>query len=291
MKPKNWPLWRNKPINLQEIRRQLREKLRQGGIDAPGNTSLLLLSQAIDQPKSWILAHGAYSLIQEETQTLQIYQTQLLEGVPLPYLLGYWEFYGRRFKITPDVLIPRPETEILVERAIQCVKDKPQPKIADVGTGSGAITVTLAAELPSALILATDISHPALKIALKNASKHTKSRIHFVQSNLLEPIHAQFDLICANLPYIPTKKLLNLNVAQHEPRLALDGGESGLTLIKELLDQTQTRLTPQGTLLLEIDASLGKETLALARSAFPGAQLHLHQDLAGKDRVVEIHQP
>lgn len=291
MKPKNWPWWRIKAINLQEFRRQLYEKLRQGRIDAPENTSLILLCHVLDQPKSWILAHGDYVLNQEETQILKKYQSQLLEGTPLPYLLGLWEFYGRRFKITPDVLIPRPETEILVERAIQCVKDEVQPKIADVGTGSGAIAVTLAAEQPAAQILATDISRPALKIAKINAGRYAKTRIHFVQSHLLKPIYMQFDLICANLPYIPTNTLQGLDVLEHEPRVALDGGESGVKLIEELLNQAQTRLKPWGTILLEIEATLGKQVLALAQSTFSKAQVNLHQDLAGKDRLVEIRQP
>ncbi len=252
---------------------------------------MLLLSHVLDQPKSWILTHGDYELSQEETQTLQIYQSQLLEGVPLPYILGCWEFYGRRFKITPDVLIPRPETEMLVEKAIQCLEDKPQAKIADVGTGSGAIAVTLAAELPKARILAVDISRPALKISEINALRHAKARIRFVQSHLLEPFYVQFDVICANLPYIPTKILQGLNVAQHEPRLALDGGESGLMLIEQLLHQAQTRLAPHGTLLMEIEAALGERALKLTQSAFPNAEILLHQDLAGKDRLVEIRQP
>jgi release factor glutamine methyltransferase len=290
MNPKNSLWWRNKPINLQEIRRQLHENLIKGGIDAPENTSLLLLSQAIDQPKSWVLAHGEYELTLEENCTLQKNLIELLQSTPLPYVLGAWEFYGRRFKITPNVLIPRPETEILVQKAIECAKNTSKPKIIDVGTGSGIIAVSLAAELSSAVIFAADISHAALKIAEQNAHKHAQTQIHFVQSNLLEPISVQFDLICANLPYIPTKKLQSLDIAKYEPSLSLDGGESGMRLIHQLLNQAQTRLASGGTILLEIESSLGKETLALARSAFPEAQHRLHQDLAGLDRVIEIHQ-
>jgi release factor glutamine methyltransferase len=292
MKLRNSLWWRNKSINLQTLFHQLNEKFIKEGIDTPGNTSLLLLSQVLDQPKSWVLAHGEYELTAGENHTLQHNVDRLLQGVPLPYILGQWEFYGRPFKITPNVLIPRPETELLVQIAINCVKNHAYPKIADVGTGSGVIAVTLAAEIPSVpIILATDISRNALKIAEKNADIHAETQIHFLQSNLLEPLCEQFDLICANLPYIPSKKLKKLSVHKWEPCEALDGGESGLNIIKRLMRQAQTRLALKGTLLLEIESSLGIEAMNIAQSVFPQAQYFLHQDLAGRDRVIEIRQP
>jgi len=208
----------------------------------------------------------------------------------LPYILGEWAFYGRYFIITPDVLIPRPETELLVERAVQHIKKMIRPLIADVGTGSGALAVTLAAESPSASVTALDISRPALTIAKGNAQRHHQSDIRFVQSNLLEPFQAQFDLICANLPYIPTDKLDDLPVSIWEPRLALDGGEDGLEVINILLQQARTRLAPGGVVLLEIEASLGKTTFKAARAAFPTARHILHQDLSGHNRLIEIQK-
>lgn len=208
----------------------------------------------------------------------------------MPYILGHWDFFNRTFLVTPDVLIPRPETELLVEKALHYARRFEQPCIIDVGTGSGAIAVTLAAELPSAVVLGVDLSMTALRIAQVNANRLCAGRVNLIQTDLLTSISAEFDLICANLPYIPRQILSTLAVAQWEPHLALDGGESGLEAIEELLKQAQTRLSPSGVILLETEASLGAETLAAAQAAFPNAHHQLIQDLAGRDRIVEICQ-
>ena len=213
-----------------------------------------------------------------------------MQGVPLPYILGHWDFFGRTFTITPHVLIPRPETELLVERAIDHARRIPNPLIADVGTGSGAIAVSLSAELPKAKIIAMDISREALAVARQNAQQHQQTRIGFVQSDLMSPFKAKFDLICANLPYIPTKTLKSLPVADWEPHLALDGGESGLGLIQRLLMQAGVLLSSSGVILLETEASLGQATLNAASDAFPTARCQLIKDLAGNDRIVEIRR-
>ena len=189
------------------------------------------------------------------------------------------------------MLIPRPETELLIERALTLAAGIGHPRIVDIGTGSGAIAVTLAAELPQASVIATDISGPALKIARQNAQRHLPKALPLVQANLLQPLSAPFNLICANLPYIPTRTMQDLPVAHWEPVLALDGGSSGLDLIKPLLHQSLCRIAQSGCILLEIESSLGAETLSLAKSVLPNAEIHLNQDLAGKDRLVEIKFP
>ena len=214
----------------------------------------------------------------------------LLQGFPLPYIMGEWEFYGRNFIVNPDVLIPRPETELLIEQALDAVTDCDHPAIIDVGCGSGIIAITLASELPQARFFAVDISHPALQVAQRNAILH-KSHINFLQSDLLQPLTGPFDLICANLPYIPSDTLLELDVTRWEPSLALDGGPTGLTFIKRLLLQAQTRLVPGGVILLEIEASRGEAIMKSAGEVFPFAETNLIQDLAGKDRPAktQIH--
>lgn len=289
MNRKNWLWWRNSPINLQQTRQHLQKKLAQVGCETPGNTSLILLKHALSQSKSWILIHDNYQLNSQENHTLQTSLNALLQGLPLPYVLGYWDFYGRTFQVTPDVLIPRPETELLVEKAIEFTQGFLKPFIIDVGTGSGAIAVSLAAELPGATILGVDLSINALRVAQVNTQRLCQSRIHLIQGDLLTPFSGPFDLICANLPYIPRNTLANLIVSRWEPRLALDGGETGLDTIRELLRQAQSRLSPSGVILLETESSLGAETLAAAQAAFPKAQHRLIQDLAGHDRLVEIH--
>ncbi len=289
MNLKDWPWSRSSPIKLKQVRAEIQSTLAAQDFETPGNLSLLLLGQALNQPKTWLLTHPEYEIQPKEFSTLQKALNRLLQGVPLPHILGEWEFYGRLFLVSPDVLIPRPETELLVERAIALAGRLPRPLIADVGTGSGAIAVSLAAELPRAALTATDISRPALRLARRNAARQAITSIHFLQADLLLPLAAKFDLICANLPYIPTATLQELDVAQWEPTLALDGGPTGLDLITRLLHQAQTRLTPAGSLLLEIESTLGQETLALAQSVFPNAEVTLRQDLAGRNRLVEIH--
>lgn len=268
----------------------MKKKLVENCVESAENTSLVLLSHVLDQPKSWILSHGEYELKPEDTHTLQTNLDQSLQGVPLPYILGYWDFYGRTFEVTPDVLIPRPETELLVEKALNHTQKQDQPLIVDVGTGSGIIAISLAADLPSATVLALDLSLAALRVAQRNALKINQTQVHFIQSNLLEPFHVAFDLICANLPYIQTNTLNNLEVARWEPQLALDGGESGLNVIEKLLQQSRSRLASPGVILLEIESSLGEVTLAAAKDVFPKAHIQLIRDLAGHDRIVEIYQ-
>ena len=211
-------------------------------------------------------------------------------------MLGHWEFFGLDLEITSDALIPRPETELLVERAIKWLQAAPERRtIADVGTGSGCIAVAIAKNIYDAKIMATDISRPALELAHRNAHRHNVAkRIDFVQCDLLPPhpdllpTYLHFDLICANLPYIPTQTLQGLSVYGREPTLALDGGVDGLDIVRRLLHIAPEWLAPNGMILLEIEASQGMSALSLAYDAFDSAEFHLHQDLAGHDRLLEI---
>lgn len=281
-------MWRRKAINLHQWRVRYQKQFYKLGIDQPFNTSLILLAAALNRSKIWVLTHSDYQPTSQETINIRTLSDRVAEGHPLPYVLGEWPFFGRTFKVTPDVLIPRPETESLVEKALKYAGDFVQPKIIDVGTGSGAIAVSLAAELLGAKIIASDISRAALRIAEENAQRHGQLEIHFIQADLLEPIKAQFNVICANLPYIPTEKLQDLQVARWEPGEALDGGESGLEIISTLLHQSRERLAPKGVILLEIESSLGAAALSAAEAAFPKARARLIKDLAGRDRIIEI---
>ncbi len=248
----------------------------------------MLLSHITGHPKSWLLAHNEETLSPSEILTLQHNLQQILQGFPLPYLIGTWAFYGRQFEVSPAVLIPRPETELLVANALTLLKDGPQALIVDVGTGSGIIAVTLACEQPQARIVAADISRPALKIAARNAERLSPGRIKFLQADLLTPIRAKFDLICANLPYIPKHTLDELPDLRWEPRSALEGGESGLALIEGLLLQAPSNLKPGGRILLEIESTLGRQALSLAQSLMPGSNAWLVKDLAEKVRLLVI---
>ena len=253
----------------------------------------VLLAHILEKPRSWVLAHPELVLTEDQQKKLNDALTRLEKGEPFPYVLGHWEFFGMDFDISPDVLIPRPETELLVEKAIAWLQASPARRtVADVGTGSGAIAVSIAVNVPDAFILATDISQDALQVAQRNARKfNVDHRVKFVQCDLLpgmSSIDQHLDLICANLPYIPTETLHKLPIYGREPTLALDGGEDGLDLFRRLIKLAPDWLAPHALILLEIEATRGLQALRLAYAMFPEAEIHLHQDLTGLDRLLEI---
>jgi release factor glutamine methyltransferase len=264
--------------------------------DTPDLDASVLLAHIVKKPRSWVMAHPELVLTSAQQKRLDDSLSRLEHREPFPYVLGHWEFFGLDFDITPDVLIPRPETELLVENAIVWLQASPDRRtIADVGTGSGAIAISIAANIPDAYILATDISHSALKVAHQNAHRYNlTNRIDFVQCDLLPPhfdplaTEDHFDLLCANLPYIPTDTLHGLSVYGREPTLALDGGTDGLEIIRRLLHIAPEWLAPNGLILLEIEATRGIQALNMVYDLLSEAELHLHQDLAGQDRLLEI---
>ncbi len=280
-------------IDLNTLLDQIAERLERVS-DTPQLDAQVLLAHVLDKPRTWILAHPASSLDPERAAALETLIQRLERREPLPYVLGHWEFFGLDFDLTPDVLIPRPETELLVERAISWLQASSNRRvIADIGTGSGCIAISIAVNIPNASILATDISSAALEVARRNALKHkVTERIEFIEQDIL-PSHTElrFDLICANLPYIPTEKLRGLPVYGREPTLALDGGMNGLTPFRRLLDIAPQWLLPGGRMLLEIEAAHGTKALSLAYDSFSSAEIHLRQDLAGQDRLLEIQLP
>ena len=211
----------------------------------------------------------------------------------MPYIIGHWEFYGLDFLLTTDVLIPRPETELIVERAIRWLQQHPHMrKVVDIGTGCGCIGIAIAKHIPDVQMLLTDSSAKALEVTRKNVEKHgLLERVECRQLNLLDRTPDGFDLVCANLPYIPTPTLEKLPVARSEPRSALDGGVRGIKVIRNLLKQAHGHLTPGGLLLLEIDASQGSAVTQLAVRYLAGASVCIWKDLASLDRCVEIETP
>lgn len=257
--------------------------------DTSGLDAQVLLARVLDRPRSWVMAHPEASLDCEHVAALKDLVIRLQSGNPLPYVLGRWEFFGLEFEVTPEVLIPRPETELLVERAIAWLQAHPDRRhAADIGTGSGCIGIALAANILDLQVMASDISPDAVKMARNNALKHgVDPRMEFLCCDLFPP-EAEFDLIVANLPYIPTKTLRKLPIYGREPTLALDGGTDGLDLIRRFLTAAPDRLVPGGLLLMEIEASEGPLAVSLACDTFAEAEIHLHKDLAGRDRILEV---
>ena len=257
--------------------------------DQPGLDAQLLLAHALQKPRAWLLAHPEEPLTPEQQSQLDALLERYRAGEALPYLLGHWEFFGRDFIVSPAVLIPRPETELLVEQALQWLEHHAGRRVLDVGTGSGCIAISLACARPDLQVIASDLSLAALQVAQRNAHRHpAQSRLAFVQADLLSAFTSEFDLVCANLPYIPSATLAGLDVARREPRLALDGGADGLQAIRTLLQQLPGRLAPAALALLEIEANQGPAALSLAQALFPQAAVAVLPDLAARPRLLRI---
>ncbi|MDR3572944.1 MAG: peptide chain release factor N(5)-glutamine methyltransferase [Anaerolineaceae bacterium] len=250
----------------------------------------LLLMHVLEKNRAWIATHPETGLEAETVDQLDQMLERLVDGEPLPYLLGHWEFFGLDFCITPAVLIPRPETEMVVETALAWLQTHPVSRRAvDVGTGSGCIAISLAKNLPNICLIATDISFKALQIAQINKKRLlANSSLQLIQADLLKPLPGPFDLIVANLPYIPEKKLAGLKVFEHEPRLALDGGQNGIDLITTLLFQSASRLAAPGCILLEIEFEQGDLVSSIASQIIPQASIEILPDLAGLPRMIKI---
>ena len=212
---------------------------------------------------------------------------------PLAYITGHREFYGIDLEVSPAVLIPRQETELLVERAIDfCSSLGPgaRPLIADIGTGSGAIAVAIALHAPHATVYATDISREALDAAETNIRRHgLESRIRLCRGDLLDALPRPVDLLVSNPPYIPTGDISGLAPeVQREPRSSLDGGVDGLSVVRCLLAQAPGRLRPGGRVIVEISPEQIDAVASLARGGVPSGEVSFHRDMLGLARAVEI---
>jgi release factor glutamine methyltransferase len=207
---------------------------------------------------------------------------------PVAYLTGEREFYGRAFRVTPDVLIPRPETELVVEAAIQFLAADGGRRAADIGTGSGCIAVSIACERPDVGVIATDVSAAALTIARDNATRHGAGGIRFVEGSLLAGQSGPFDAIVSNPPYIARADRASLpaDVRDYEPAAALFGGDDGLDVIRGLIREAAECLRPGGALIMEIGAGQADAAAGLLRATRGFADIRLQEDLQGIPRVV-----
>ncbi len=212
------------------------------------------------------------------------------QGEPIAYITSHREFMALDFYVDERVLIPRPETELLLEYTIKKLRDKgwtgEEISMVDVGTGSGVIAVYLALRFPHAKVYATDISTEALEVARLNARRfEVNHRINFLQGNLLEPLPESVEIVVSNPPYTILAQV-EPNVARYEPNVALDGGPKGLAIYRELLGQARTRLVRPGLISLEIGSEQANDVANLGRFFFPGCQIDVYKDYAGLDRVV-----
>jgi release factor glutamine methyltransferase len=258
--------------------------------DSPALDAQVLLSHVCNKERAWVLAHPEKKLNAKQQSALNVVISRVKSGEPLPYILGNWPFYGLDFKVNAETLIPRPETELMVEEALQWLNAHPgRRSVIDVGTGSGCIAITLAVHIQDLQVTGSDISLAALEVASINADNHgVAARLKLVHADLLPDNLSSYDMICANLPYVPTKTLERLDVFGREPTLALDGGPDGLRLIRRLITQAARILAPEGLVMLEIEATQGEEALSLAEEFYPKAQIELLPDLAGHNRIIRI---
>ncbi len=251
--------------------------------------SEILLRHALSISRVELYSDLDRKLTPEEDKKFWQLAGRRLTGEPSAYITGHREFYGLDFYVDPNVLIPRPETELLVERAIALAKEHAVATIADIGTGCGAIAISLAVNLSSVKIYATDISAAALRVAWPNCQKYgVADRVCRLAGDLLDPLSEPVDLILANLPYVRERELSRVNTHGFEPSLALDGGVDGLEKIRRLCHQAEAKLNPGGSLLLEIGMGQKEAVTRLLRSLFPKASIEVTQDLSGIDRVVSI---
>jgi release factor glutamine methyltransferase len=251
----------------------------------------LLLAHAMRVDRAHVIARLHEALAPDDGVAFDVLLTRRLNREPLAYITGHREFYGIDLMVTPDVLIPRPETEMLVEGALREIAERGgDAVVVDVGTGSGAIAIAIAANAPRARVVALDASPAALALAEANAgTAGVLDRIDFRRGDLLDAM-GMADVIVANLPYVSAAEWAALppEIRDHEPRAALDGGEDGMDVMRRLIATAAPHLAPGGVLIAEIGAGQGKDLLDAARARFPAADCYIEPDFAGLDRMLVI---
>ena len=273
-------------MTLKQTFNHAREILAANNIEDAALESELLLRHTLNISRVQLYLDPDYELNSKEAQTFRRLIKRRLDGEPAAYITGYREFYGLGFYVDSAVLIPRPESELLVEKAIELTQHHSIATIAEIGTGCGAIAISLALNLPHTKIYASDISAAAINVALVNCQKHgVADSIHLLLGDMLDALPEPADLIIANLPYVKESELPSANF---EPLLALNGGSDGLKRIHRLCRQASNKLGPDGCLLLEIGQGQSSAVTTFLRNLFPAAEIAVTPDLGGIDRVISL---
>ena len=261
------------------------------GIEEARLDAEVLLAHILRMRRLYLYVHLELNLVEEDINDYKALLQRRVARVPVAQLVGNKEFMGLNFNITPDVLIPRPETEILVQMSIEILGPIKEPiDIADIGTGSGAIAVSMLNYLDNATVDAVDISQAALDVAKSNAEKFSvDNRINLFHGNLLEPLHGKkYDAILSNPPYIPTAVIdeLQPEVSKYEPRLALDGGADGLKYYRQIIDDAVALLKPDGFLALEVGVNQAEPVRQMLESSGNFDPINMIWDLIGIERII-----
>jgi len=272
----------------RELLQNAARRLAEAGVETPLLDAQLLLAHVLHCSRLDLIAHPERSLTEAELREFNVVLGRRSAREPLAYILGHKEFYGLEIDVAPGVLIPRPETELLVEECTRRLT-RSSPVIADIGTGSGAVAVALAASIPSAAVYATELSPAALEVARRNVEKHDLSgRVTLVRGDLVEPLAGMsFDAIVSNPPYIPTGEIESLQpeIRLHEPIEALDGGPDGLGVYRRLIPAAKPLLLEGGFLAVEVGSGQAGAVGGIAQGAGYG-EIVIARDLAGIERVV-----
>ena len=269
-------------MSAREAARSATRRLAEAGVEEPGFEAELLTRKAARLSRSRYFADSAID--PEAAERLEGWIKRREQREPSPYITGTREFYGREFAVGRGVLVPRPETELLVELALRELDDDQTAIVVEVGTGSGAVAVSVAAERPGARVLGTDISPAALAFAARNAARWAPRHLQLMQADLLQPVGGA-DVVLANLPYVPTWEIeaLEPEVSRWEPRVALDGGKDGFDLIRRLIQDCSERLRPR---LLALEVGFGQAENVATIVCDSGTEPWFVKDLAGIDRIV-----
>jgi release factor glutamine methyltransferase len=276
-------------MKVKEALCQARKDLLNGRVEDAWLESELLLRHTLKIDRVQLYQEPERSLnAKEETLFWQLVKRRI-RGEPSSYITGYREFYEHRFYVDPSVLIPRPESELLVDRAVQIARKYHIEQVAEIGTGSGAIAISLALNLPGAKIYATDVSLPALEVARINCRNHeVTDRVFLLTGDMFDPLPGLVDLVVANLPYVPEFEISRFGLADFEPLLALNGGRDGLEKVERLCREVGASLNPGGFLLLEVGQGQAITVTAILRRLFLSAIIETIPDLTGIDRVIEL---
>ncbi len=273
-------------MTLIEVLRRATGYLEQHGSSSPRLDAEVLMAHALGLRRLDLYLQFERPLDEAELQPCRELIARRGRGEPVAYLVGHKEFMKLDFTVTSDVLVPNPDTETLVVRAIELLRERGgKARLADVGTGSGCIAISIAYYVPEVVVVASDVSPAALAVARANAARlGVAGRVEFVEGSLMEPLEGDFDLVCANLPYLPSAADLPAEV-RAQPPLALFAGERGSELVGALLEQAVGRLRPGGAVLAEADPVVFEELRPLASGLYAGCRVH--RDLRGHERVLE----
>lgn len=271
-------------MNIENVLNNGIIKLKGNKIEEPISKARRLLAFTLNVSKEHLLINNKQEVLRDKIEEFNKYIDKLIKGEPIQYIIGKQYFMGFEFVVNKNVLIPQPDTEILVEKTIEIARMYEKPKILDLCTGSGAISISIAKLISDVKVFASDISKEALKVAKLNDKEN---KVTFIESDMFKNIKEKFDIIVSNPPYIKTEEVKTLSKeVQNEPMLALDGGQDGLMFYRDIIENAHNHLTPNGYLCLEIGEDQREEVTDIIKQNNNYTKIKVYKDLSGNDRII-----